>query len=94
MCFVIGVVEVESCEIFCYIESDINGFGDGNEDIINCGGVFVVGINVYILVIYFFSFVRGDIVEEFFFVVCFRSRNGNGCFVCVFVWFCEVDFYF
>lgn len=94
VCLVAGAVEVESYEIPCHIESDINGFGDGNEDIINRGGVLVVGTNAYIPAIHLFSFVRGDIAEEPPFVACSRSRNGNGRLVRVFVWLREVDLHF
>ena len=94
VCLVAGAVEVESCEIPCHIESDINGFGDGNEDIINRGGVLVVGTNAYIPAIHLFSFVRGDIAEEPPFVACSRSRNGNGRLVRVFVWLREGDLHF
>lgn len=92
VCLVASAVEVERCEIFRHIQSDIDSLGEGNVDEVNRGSILLICTDAGIPAIYLLRTVNRDVKEILALKGCSRSTNSKNRLVRVLVRLSEVGF--
>ena len=92
VCHVASALEVERCEIFRHIQSDIDSLGEGNVDEVNRGSVLLICTNSGIPAIHLLCTVNRDVEEILALKGCSRCTNSKNRLVRVLVQLGEVGF--
>lgn len=74
---VAGAVEVERCEIFRHIQSDIDSLGEGDVDVVNRGSVLLICTNTGIPAIHLLCTVNCDVEEILALKGCSGCTDSN-----------------